>query len=60
MAIIMGKGCIEAIYGLMEWKGLIIISYSHCEIYIIMLPFFNSSYLCILKLIIQFRCAVIV
>ena len=24
MAIIMGKGCIEAIYGLMGWKGLII------------------------------------
>ena len=23
MAIIMGKGCIEAIYGLMGWKGLI-------------------------------------
>ena len=22
MAIIMGKGCIEAIYGLMGWKGL--------------------------------------
>ena len=22
MAIIMGKGCLEAIYGLMGWKGL--------------------------------------
>ena len=28
MAIIMGKGCLEAIYGLMGWKGLIPILHS--------------------------------
>ena len=35
MAIIMGKGCIEAIYGLMVWKGLIvkyITSLSVCQV----------------------------
>ena len=26
MVIIMGKGCIEAIYGLMGWKGILVIS----------------------------------
>ena len=39
MAIIMGKGCLEAIYGLMGWKGLII----YCEVCIVLTIYRHST-----------------
>ena len=38
MAIIMGKGCLEAIYGLMGWKGLTFLNL-HISVNIVYKPF---------------------
>ena len=40
MAIIMGKGCIEAIYGLMGWKGLSMIM----NVFLIQIHLFTPDY----------------